>query len=330
MNSFGRIFRISIFGESHGEQVGVVIDGTPPGIPINLSDFEEDLSRRKSGMRGTTSRIEEDKPKIISGVFSGFSTGAPITIVFENTNQKSSDYSFVKKIPRPGHADFTAMKKFKGFNDYRGGGHFSGRLTLGLVVAGVIAKKIITPMLINSFLIEAGGSPDIDNAVNDALKNNDSIGGIIECRVSNIPSGLGEPFFDSVESMISHLVFSVPSVKGIEFGNGFQASRLTGSQNNDSIVNSFGETSSNNSGGVNGGITNGNNLNFKVAIKPTASISKLQKTFDFEKNGEGELNISGRHDVCHALRVPVIIEACAAIVLSDFLLLTPEAEMDEL
>ena len=215
MNSYGTIFRVSLFGESHGPMVGVTIDGCQHGIPLEIKDFEPDLDKRRSGAAGTTPRTEKDIPTILSGIYEGKTTGAPITILFENQNIASKDYSQFNEIPRPGHADFVAMKKFDGYNDRRGGGHFSGRITTGLVAAGVLAKKLIHPVSIKANLIEAGGLTDIDQAVENALQNKDSIGGIIECTATNMPVGLGEPFFDSLESVISHLVFSVPAIKGI-------------------------------------------------------------------------------------------------------------------
>ncbi len=321
MNSFGRIFRISIFGESHGKSVGVIIDGCPAGITISEDDFLKDLRRRKSGAKGTTPRIEADKPNILSGIFNGKTTGSPITISFENTNTKSGDYSDFKAIPRPGHADFVAEHKYKGSQDYRGGGHFSGRITLGLVAAGTIAKKILKLVEIKSVLTEVGGSADIEKAVEKAVAENDSIGGIIECKISNVPVGLGEPFFDSVEANISHMVFSIPAIKGIEFGAGFNVAKMYGSVCNDLILDASGKTATNNSGGVNGGITNGNDIVFRVAVKPTSSIGKAQKTYNFATDKIEEIEVVGRHDACIALRVPVIIEAVSAIVLADSILI---------
>lgn len=322
MNTFGRIFKISIFGESHGKSVGVTIDGCPPGIALKEDDFLDDLARRRSGAKGTTPRKERDLPEIISGVFEGKSTGAPITVLFKNENTRSKDYSQLKVLPRPGHADFVAVKKYKGFADYRGGGHFSGRLTLALVAAGVVAKKIVNPINISSNLIEAGGSDNIEQAIDLALKSRNSIGGIVDCRAKNIPVGLGEPFFDSVESIISHLVFSIPAIKGIEFGAGFAAAQMTGKEHNDDIVDASGKTRTNNAGGINGGITNGNDIYFKVAVKPTSSISLAQDTVNLETGKAEKLEVKGRHDACIALRVPVVLEAVTALALADLILLS--------
>lgn len=320
MNTFGRIFRIHIFGESHGNFAGVTIDGCPPGISIKKNDFKTDLARRKSGYKGTTSRKEEDNPIIISGLQNNITTGAPITILFENKNIRSSDYNF-KTHPRPGHADFTAYKKYHSFNDDKGGGHFSGRLTVGLVAAGVIAKKIIPDIKIKARITKVGGSKNITKAVEYTLRTGDSAGGIIDCKVNNLPVGLGEPFFDSVESLISHAIFSIPGIKGIEFGSGFNAANLKGSEHNDLIINKEGKTNTNNAGGINGGITNGNEILFRIAVKPTPSISIPQETFNFETEKKETLEIKGRHDACFALRVPVIVEAVTACVLSDLKLI---------
>lgn len=329
MNTFGRIFRIHIFGESHGASVGVTIDGCPPGIALAEKDFDKDLNRRKSGAKGTTPRTESDKPEIISGWFDGHTTGAPLTILFRNENTRSKDYSALKKTPRPGHADFVAQQKYKGFADYRGGGHFSGRLTLGLVSAGVIAKKVLENISIEAELIEAGGISDIEKAIDNAIETNDSIGGIVECKINGLSIRLGEPFFDSVESMISHIVFAIPAIKGIEFGSGFNAPKMTGREHNDDILNEAGKTATNNSGGINGGITNGNELIFRVAVKPTSSISTEQKTFNFDKKELEKLKIEGRHDRCIALRVPPVLEAAAAIVLADFMLFEKTGKQNE-
>jgi chorismate synthase len=320
MNNFGKLFRISIFGESHGKSVGITVDGCPPGLALTENDFTYDLSRRKSGAKGTTPRNEDDLPELISGTFNGFTTGAPITVLFRNTNTRSGDYSNLQTSPRPGHADYVANKKFKGFQDFRGGGHFSGRLTLALVAAGVIAKKIVSPVEINAELKQAGGNANIEEAIDRALANHDSIGGIVECVATNIPIGLGEPFFDSVESVISHIVFSIPAIKGIEFGSGFAAAQMFGSQHNDSIINAEGKTATNNSGGINGGITNGNEVIFRVAVKPTSSIGKTQQTFNSVSGKVEDLTIEGRHDACIALRVPVVLEAATAIALADLML----------
>ena len=320
MNQYGSIFSLSIFGESHGESVGMVIDGCPAGVPLTQSDFEADFARRKSGAKGTTPRQEPDVPQIKSGVFNDYTTGAPIMILFENTNTRSRDYSRLVEVPRPGHADFTAERKFGGFQDYRGGGHFSGRLTLGLVAAGVIAKKIIAEVKVEARLVEAGGSTDIQAAVSRAMEARDSIGGIVECSICGVPAGLGEPFFDSVEAVMSHMIFSIPAIKGIEFGAGFSAAKMTGSEHNDNIIATDGSTETNHAGGINGGITSGNDINFRVVVKPTSSTSVVQRTMNMHSGEMEDLEVEGRHDTCIALRVPVVVEAAAAVVMADLML----------
>jgi chorismate synthase len=320
MNTFGRVFRISIFGESHGSCVGVTIDGVPAGIPLKEEDMLADLERRKGGLqKGTTPRKEEDMPLFRSGMFNGYTTGAPLTILFENKNIRSSDYEKQRAIPRPGHADFVAHKKFSGFEDYRGSGHFSARLTVGLVAAGVVAKKILAPVSIQSLITEVGGEANIEKGLQKAIDAKDSIGGIIECTVSGLPAGLGEPFWDSVESVMAHAMFAIPAVKGIEFGAGFAAARMFGSVHNDIIEDITGATLTNHAGGIVGGITNGNELVFRIAVKPTSSTPKEQESLNWETGEQEKFSIKGRHDLCVALRAPVIVEAMAAIVLADLL-----------
>jgi len=316
MNSFGKNFRISIFGESHGKKLGIVIDGTPAGIPLAVEEFRTDILRRKSGNIGSTPRIEEDILEIVSGVYGGFSTGSPICITFNNTNFKPADYENLMNWPRPGHADFVSFIKHKGFADPRGGGHHSGRITLGIIAAGVIAKKLINPVSVEATIVHIGGQNPWDNILERAMAKGDSLGGVIECVAKGIPAGLGEPFFDSLESLLAHIIFSIPGVRGIEFGDGFKASTMFGSEHNDPIIDESGKTLRNGSGGINGGISNGNDLVFRVALKPTSSISKGQDTFNFNSHKVEELKIEGRHDSCFALRVPVIVEACTAIVLA--------------
>ena len=321
MNSFGKVFRVSVFGESHGSAIGVLIDGCPPGIKLSPDDFMQDLSRRRSGAKGTTPRSETDTPDILSGVFNGITTGAPLMLMTRNSDRRPGDYDKFRNIPRPGHADYTAAAKYSGFADMRGSGHFSGRITWGLVAAGVIAKIILQPLLVKAKLISAGGIDDIEKAVSNALSEGDSIGGIIECRISDPHKALGEPFFYPVESAISHAVFAIPAVKGIEFGSGFRAASMKGSEHNDSFVDETGKTLTNNAGGINGGITNGNEIVFRVAVKPTSSIAVKQQTFDFGRKEMTWLNVKGRHDTCIALRAPVIVEAAAAIALADLLMI---------
>lgn len=322
MNTFGRLFRLSIFGESHGPAVGITIDGVPAGISLRSDDFITDIERRKGGVqKGTTPRQESDMPIFQSGVFNDITTGAPLTMLFENKNTRSGDYEKQRAIPRPGHADFVAHQKFGGFEDYRGGGHFSGRLTVCLVGAGVLAKKIIQGISVQASILSIAGETDPDKGLQKAIDAKDSVGGIVECRVTGLPAGLGEPFFDSVESLISHAVFAIPAIKGIEFGAGFAAANMFGSEHNDAILDGTGATKTNYAGGIVGGITNGNELVFRVVVKPTSSTPKEQTTYNWETDTQDTLSVKGRHDLCIALRVPVVLEAVTACVLVDLLLM---------
>ena len=346
MNTFGRKFRVSIFGESHGDAIGVVLDGVPAGLDLSEADFAADIDRRRSGAKGTTPRKEADKPQIVSGVFEGHTTGAPLTIIFRNENTKSQDYSLFAAMPRPGHADLTAALKWDDCQDPRGGGHFSGRLTLPVVAAGVVARKILADATILdeapcnkvvARIVELGGIPaeaccetgacDSDlicpawqEAIDEAIAEGDSLGAVIECVVPNIDPGYGEPFWDSVESVISHAVFAIPGVRGIEFGDGFKAAAMKGSEHNDPIGEDY-RPIKNGAGGVNGGISNGAPVVFRVAFKPTSSIRKAQSTFNFQTGQMDMLEVPGRHDVCYALRAPVVVEAVTAIALADLALL---------
>ena len=321
MNSFGRIFRLSILGESHGRYVGVLIDGCPAGLGIDESDFAGDMERRMGGAVGTTARKEADVPLLCTGVFNGRTTGAPVLILIENNDARSESYDEIKNKPRPGHADLAAWMKYGGFNDYRGGGHFSGRLTAPLAAAGVIAKKLISPAKTAASVLDAGGSSDAEAAAVEASEENDTIGSIVECRVTELPAGIGEPFFDSVESLISHAAFSIPGIKAIEFGAGFRCASMRGSEFNDPILNIDGLTASNNSGGINGGISNGNEIVFRVAVRPAASHGIEQDTVDLETGENTRLRIKGRHDACIGLRVPVVLEAVTACVLADLMMM---------
>lgn len=322
MNSFGQIFRSSIFGESHGPSVGITIDGVPAGLPITEEDFVFDIERRKGGLqKGTTPRKEDDKPIFITGVFNNKSTGAPLTILFENKNTRSGDYERQRAIPRPGHADFVAHEKYGGFEDFRGGGHFSGRLTVCLVAAGVVAKKILRGITVSANILEVGGEKDVEKGLQKAIDAKDSVGGIVECQVTGVPSGLGDPFFNSVESLISHAAFSIPAIKGIEFGAGFKAATMFGSDHNDAIDTASGHTVTNHAGGVVGGISNGNDIIFRVVVKPTSSTPKEQESWNWETSELEKFSVKGRHDLCIALRVPPVLEAITAMVLADLMLL---------
>ena len=322
MNRFGTLFNVQIFGESHGACVGITIDGCPAGLPLQVADFVEDMERRKGGQqKGTTPRQEDDIPIIKTGLFNGLTTGAPIMMLFENNNTRSGDYEKQRAVPRPGHADFTAHHKFAGFEDYRGGGHFSGRLTAALVGAGVVAKRILKGIEVKSSIVSIGGETDLERGLQKAIEAKDSVGGIVECVVKGLPIGLGEHFFNSVESLISHAVFSIPAIRAIEFGTGFAAASMFGIQHNDAIIDATGKTKTNHAGGVVGGYTNGNDLVFRIAVKPTSSTPKEQTTLNWETNEQEPFSVKGRHDLCIALRVPVVLEAVTAIVLADLMLI---------
>lgn len=320
MNQFGQYFRLSVFGESHGPKLGVVLDGVPAGLELQVEDFLDDIDRRKPHAPGTTPRKESDLPHIAAGWFRGHTTGAPLCLLFENQQARPQDYERLKNTPRPGHADFVLEKKFRGFQDYRGGGHSSGRLTLLLVAAGVVAKKILRPLRFQASVIEAGGNPDIEAAVADAIARQDSLGGLVECRVQGVPIGWGSPFFDAAESLIAHLAFAIPAIKGIEFGSGFAAAKAWGSSHNDAILDGQGRTRTNHAGGINGGITNGNELVFRMAVKPASSTPQTQKTWNRQLDKVTEFQATGRHDLCLFLRVPVVAEAVAAIALAELYL----------
>jgi chorismate synthase len=322
MNKFGTLFSVQIFGESHGACVGITIDGCPAGLPLIAADFTEDMERRKGGkQKGTTPRQEDDIPIFKTGLFNDITTGAPLMMLFENNNTRSGDYEKQRAVPRPGHADFTAHQKFGGFEDYRGGGHFSGRLTAALVGAGVVAKKLLNGIEVKATIKSIGGETDLDKGLQKGIDNKDSVGGIVECVVTGLPIGLGEHFFNSVESLISHAVFAIPAIRGIEFGTGFAAANMFGIEHNDAIIDASGKTKTNNSGGVVGGYTNGNNLVFRIAVKPTSSTPKEQITLNWETNEQENFSVKGRHDLCIALRVPVVLEAVTAIVLADLMMI---------
>ena len=319
-----------IFGESHGPCVGITVDGCPAGLPLTAEDFVADIERRKGGIqKGTTPRKEDDIPIFQSGWFNGYTTGAPLTIIFENKNTRSEDYTRQRDVPRPGHADWVAGEKFGGFEDYRGGGHFSGRLTVCLVGAGVVAKKLLhqyaavagASINLQATILEIGGEKDTEAGLQKAIQAKDSIGGIVECRVQGLPVGLGEHFFDSVESLLAHAVFSIPAIKGIEFGAGFAAAQMFGSEHNDALLDKNGHTNTNHAGGILGGLTTGGELVFRVVVKPTSSTPKEQLTWSREIDSVVPFSVKGRHDLCIALRVPVVLEAVTALVIADLLMI---------
>jgi chorismate synthase len=323
MNSYGTLFKVTLYGESHQEAIGVVIDGIPAGIEINESKITKDLIKRQAGAIGTTTRIEPDLFKITSGVFKGYSTGSPIHLMIENVNVRSKDYEHLVHQPRPGHADFVSNIKYKGFQDYRGGGRFSGRLTAALVAAGAIAKMVI-PFELSHDLIQVGTLKDmskIDEYLEDIAKKGDSVGGLIEVKATHMIVGLGEPFFNKLDAEIAKMMFSIPAVKGVEIGAGFKGLEMMGSSFNDEFIDETGKTKTNHAGGVTGGISNGNDLIVRIMIKPTSSIQKPQETYNFETNQKEVLQIGGRHDVCIARRAGIVLENVLAIVLADLYLL---------
>ena len=317
MDTFGHRFLLDIFGASHAPCVGVTLRGVPATLPLTADDFTADLLRRKSGAPGTTPRIEDDQPELDDRR----ATDGTLTITFANRNYRNEDYKDFTDIPRPGHADFVAMARYGSLRD----GWFSGRMTLPLVAAGVVAKKLIAPLMVEARLVEIGGvaaenTAAVGRLLDAAAAEGDSLGGLVECRCTNVPVGLGEPFFDSLESLLAHAVFSIPGIRGIEFGDGFAAARMKGSEHNDPIIDAAGHTSRNGAGGINGGLSNGNPIVFRVAVKPTSSIRKPQRTFDFARGCLTDYSIPGRHDTCFALRVPPVVEAVSACVFADLML----------
>lgn len=352
-NGFGNTITVTLFGESHGEQIGAVLDGIAPGIEVDMDFMHRQLKLRKPHGKISTQRIETDEPHIVSGVFEGKTTGTPICILFENANTKSKDYSKTRNLMRPGHADFTAMEKYHGFADYRGGGHFSGRLTTPIVAAGAIIiqvlqkkgiyigshiqscgpyrDKIFTDYEKEIALVNEKQFPVLDEQAAEqmhaymlqAANEGDSVGGILETVVIGMPAGIGEPWFDSVESMLSHAIFSIPAVKGVEFGEGFAFAELMGSQANDAFEVRDGKvfTKTNHNGGINGGITNGMPLRFRTVVKPTPSIYKQQETVNVETMENVSLQIEGRHDPAIIHRARVVVDSMTAMVLADMLAL---------
>jgi len=324
--NFGKNIRVSIFGESHGEAIGVVIDGLPAGVRLNLSTLYDFLARRRPGGALSTARNEADTPKILSGLLDGVLTGAPICAVIHNTDVKSGDYDALKNTPRPGHADYPAALRFGGAADMRGGGPFSGRLTAPLCIAGGICLQLLAEkgVAVTTNVLEIAGKrdpADMVEAVKSTAAQGDSVGGIVECRAKGLAPGMGGHMFDGVENRVAAAVFGVPGVRGIEFGDGFEAARKRGSEHNDAYILQDGcvVTETNHCGGVLGGMTTGNDLVFRVALKPTPSISKIQRTVNLETMKETEISISGRHDPCIVWRAAPAIEAAAAIALLDMI-----------
>ena len=312
--------RIEIYGSSHASEVGVVIEGVPQGVLLDEALFECDLARRRAALRGDTPRRESDIP-IIEGLDDNRrTTGATISIKFRNSDTRSGDYSQFERQPRPSHADLVQRRKYGAEYSIAGGGMASGRMTVALVAAGVVAKQLIPSVSFETKLVQVGTERDaerFEDVIAEAARIGDSVGGVVECRAKGVPCSLGEPFFDSVESVMAHLLFSIPAVKGVEFGDGFAGAAKCGSERNDSIVDRWGHTATNNEGGINGGISNGNDIVVRVAIKPTPSISIEQNTYDFEIGEVAPLRVGGRHDSCIARRAAVVVEAMVALALAD-------------
>lgn len=319
-NSFGNILRVTIFGASHADRVGVVLEGVPSGIRFSVDDFMPDLERRRPKSLGDTPRHEEDVPYIEGLDAEGVTTSDRLIISFVNKNTRSSDYDHLRRQPRPSHADLTQRLKYGEEYNLAGGGIASGRMTVALVAAGVVAKRVLGDAQFDTRLCRVGGSTnpeEFDEIIAQARANGDSVGGVVECRVAGVEATLGEPFFDSVESVISHLLFSIPGVKGVEFGDGFESAMRYGSERNDVIVDARGTTRTNNEGGINGGISNGNDIVVRAAIKPTPSIALRQQSYNFESGRVEELMIGGRHDACIARRAAVVVEAMVALALAE-------------
>lgn len=354
-NNFGTNISMTIFGESHGPCIGITLDGLPAGFKINLERIKEDMEKRKAKGSISTQRHEDDEVEIVSGFFNGYTTGTALTILIQNKNTQSKDYSDIQYRLRPGHADFSAYEKYHGFQDYRGGGHFSGRLTAPIVAAGSICRQILETknILIGSHieqlyaLHDAPFSNNIDElkkqiqtlnkkefasldeqvaqnmeqAILEAKNEQDSIGGILESAIINLPAGMGEPFFDSIESILAHLLFSIPAVKGVSFGAGFQMAAKKGSEANDAfIMNDTIQTKTNNNGGINGGISNGMPIIIHTCIKPTPSIYKAQETVDYKTKESQTLNIKGRHDPCILHRARIVVDSMIAFGILDLLM----------
>ena len=319
-NSIGKILRLTIYGASHDSRVGITMEGVPAGIHLPEELFVADLERRRPKLRGETTRHEADMPHIEGLDANGYTTGAKIDISFINGNTRSGDYSHLKLHPRPSHADLVQRRKYGEEYNLAGGGIASGRMTVALVAAGVVAKQILSSAVFSTRLVEVGGCGDeeqFEDIISSAMRDGDSVGGVVECHVKGVPHSLGEPFFDSVESVVAHLLFSIPGVKGVEFGDGFAGARKRGSERNDVVIDAEGHTLTNNEGGINGGIANGNDIVVRVAIKPTPSISREQHTYNFEQGAIAPLTIGGRHDACIARRAAVVVEAMIAVALAD-------------
>ena len=327
MNAYGDRFRFTIWGQSHGPAIGVTMEGLPAGFAIDFEALQRFLDRRAPGQAGSTPRKEADRPEFVSGLVDGVTCGGPVTAMICNENTRSGDYDNLKYIPRPGHADYTAWIKYGEARDAAGGGQFSGRLTAPLCVAGGICLQLLAPMgiTVSARLVRVGGETDPEkfmDAIEAARAEGDSVGGVVECAVSGVPAGVGEPMFDGLENRIARAVFGIPGVKGLEFGSGFAGADLRGSQNNDPFYVEDGavRTRTNNAGGILGGISTGMPIVFRAAFKPTPSIAKPQQSVDLRTMTETTLAVRGRHDPCIALRAVPVVEAAAAVAIYDAIL----------
>ena len=326
-NTFGNSLQITLFGESHGPYIGAVLDGLAPGLTVDENYIRELLSKRRPAGVISTARVEPDEFQIVSGYFNGKTTGSPLTILIPNVAKRSSDYEKAERIARPGHADYTASVKYHGFEDFRGGGHFSGRITAALVAAGAVVlpalkkKGIEISCEIKSVAGVKGSWEEMEDVIKAAAAEGNSVGGVLEAEIKGVPAGVGEPWFDSVESILAHAMYSIPAVKGVQFGIGFEGTTLKGSEYNDSLRNEDGKivTTTNNNGGINGGITNGMPIVFSLAIKPTPSVYVKQESIDLKSGENRELQIEGRHDPAIIHRARVVVEAMSAIVMYDLL-----------
>ncbi|MCF7932228.1 MAG: chorismate synthase [Acholeplasmataceae bacterium] len=331
MNTYGQFFKVTLFGESHQPEIGVVVEGVPAGTVIDMTMIEQDLKKRRPGAVGTTARVEADHFRVTSGIFQGRATGSPLHLVIENTDTRSKDYQHLLKQPRPGHADYVASIKYGGFHDHRGGGRFSGRLTAALVMAGSLAKMFL-PYTFETELIKVGTLTDmssLDQYLEGIKAKGESVGGIVKLSVKGIPVGIGEPFFQKLDAEIAKMMFSIPAVKGVSFGLGFEGVERLGSDFNDVFSDFDGTTLSNHSGGVSGGLSNGNDLVLKVFVKPTSSIQKTQETYDFETKTLKPLSIGGRHDVAIVRRAGIVLENALAIVLADLTLMARATKVEK-
>lgn len=318
MNTLGRLFRVTLLGTSHGPGVGVVVEGCPPGIPLSEGELEASLSRRRGGRPGTTARVEPDVPAFLSGVHRGHTTGQPLLVWFENRDVGPPAPPW---LPRPGHADLAATLKYGGWQDPRGGGAFSGRLTVGWVAAGALASKLLHGVCIEAEVSQVGGREDLEAATLEAREAGDSVGGLIQCRATGVPAGWGEPLADPLDGRLAQAMFTIPGIRAFEVGDGFAMAALRGSQANDPILDATGRTRTEHNGGVSGGMSNGNDLVFRVAVRPTPSISLPQDTVDLLTGQPATVRSTGRNDACFALRLPVVVESMTACVLADFHLL---------